>query len=259
MTRSPLVSLCLICAIALTSAAQDYDRVLIPLPLQPTPGAYGSSWLARVAVTNISDTPVDVRGYGSCPVPCEPEPIAPHTTVYVTDMPTADVPAGFLLVERGRRNDLDITIRAFDRSREHITWGATVPAVTAAELFRSRFGINDVPVTADFRTTLRIFDFDATTPGQVRVRVYSVDPLATGRTPDKLVADFTTGFVIPTVGAGTFGHPGYVALSLSDLPQVGGAARIRVEIDPLDDRGEYWAFVSTTHNETQHVTVIAPR
>jgi hypothetical protein len=53
-------------------------------------------------------------------------------------------------------------------------------------------------------------------------------------------------------------HPAYAQVSISDLPEVRGVETIRVEISPQTPGMRYWAFVSVTNNETQHVTNIAP-
>lgn len=268
MHRSTLVPLFSLFSLGVAAQVFEptYEKVLIPLPTGETAGAFGSLWRVALAVSNISDTPVDVQGHGACRVdgiPCRPAPIPSQGTIYITAMPTSNVPASFLLVEPGRRQDLSVTIRVFDRSRAHLTGGASLPVVTRQELFGSRFGIGDVPITSDFRSMLRIYDFDATTPGAVRVRVYKVTPETAnemGPVPaDELLAEFHPGFAIPVEGGGTDGHPGYAAIPLWLLPALAGAERVRIVIEPLDATGDYWAMVSSTHNVTQHVTVLVPR
>jgi hypothetical protein len=264
MHRALLAILVLISLISSsTAAAQEYEQILVPLQLIDTPGAFGSVWSTRVAVSNISETPIDVQGYGECPVPCTPPPIPPQGTVYISTMRRSEVQGAFLAVEKGRVGDLSITIRTVDQSREHLTWGATLPVITQTDLFKDRFGIGDIPVTDEFRSTLRIYDFDARTPGAVRVRIYRVTgsgpPTPVPANPDPLIAELFPAFATPVSGNGVFGHPGYASVPLWLLPEVQEAGRVRVVVEPLDTTGEYWAFVSSTHNETQHVTVLAPR
>jgi hypothetical protein len=271
MQRSALPLVILVLTVSsFTAAAQvyepTYEKVLIPLPTGDTAGAFGSIWRTALAVSNMSDTPVDVQGHGACRAdgfPCRPHPIPPQGTIYITAIPVSDVPAAFLLVEPGRRDDVSITTRVFDRSRSHLTWGSSLPVVTRKELFTSRFGIGDVPVTDEFRSTLRIYDFDATTPAAVRVRIYKVTAEGSnemGPAPtDPLLLELHPGFAVPVQGAGTDGHPGYTSIPLWLLPELAGAQRVRIVIEPLDATGDYWALVSSTHNETQHVTVIPPR
>jgi hypothetical protein len=50
--------------------------------------------------------------------------------------------------------------------------------------------------------------------------------------------------------------PGYVQLPLSGLPMLQGKERIRLEITSDAPELRYWAFVSVTNNETQHITII---
>lgn len=267
MTRLILIlTAVLATSMASTAAGQvfepTYEKVLVPVLTGFTPGAFGSRWTATVAVSNLSDTPVDVQGHGGgcrLGIPCRPNPIPPRTTVYVADFLISDVPASFLFVEPGRLDDLSITMRVFDESRAHLTWGATLPIVTRRELFAKPFGLGDIPVTDEFRSMLRLFDFDATTPAAVRVLVYRVLPFNANPPPDELLVELTPSFTVPFTGGGTDGHPGYASVPLWLLPELATADRVRIVIEPLDGSGDYWAMVSSTHNETQHVTVIAPR
>lgn len=264
-----LINLSLAITITLAASGQihepTYERVLVPFPPGVTAGAFGSQWTADIAVSNLGDSPVDVQGHGDCHVgvPCRPKPIPPGTTIYIGQILRSNVPAAFLEVEPGRVGDLSITMRVFDQSREHLTWGAGVPVITREDLFSRPFGIGDIPVSAEFRSTLRVFDFDATSPGRVRVRVYKVDPLTANEVnpgaPDPLLVELIPAFAAPIEGGGTDGHPGYASVPLWLLPELADAKRVRVVIDPLDSTGEYWAMVSSTHNETQHVTVLSPR
>ena len=270
MSRSIILSLALLSlTVAIPASSQilepTYEKVLVPIRTGVTPGAFGSQWTAAIAISNISDTPVDVQGHGACriAIPCRPLPIPPRTTIYVNLIPLSDVPAAFLFVEPGRVNDLSITMRAFDESRQHLTWGASLPVVTRRDLFAGRFGIGDIPGDTSYRSTLRIFDFDATTPAAVRVLVFSVAPGASDEmrpgAADRLLVTFTPQFIIPTTGGGTIGHPAFASVALWLMPELAGAERVRVVIEPLDTTGDYWAMVSSTHNDTQHVTVITPR
>lgn len=270
MTRFPIMlTAVLALAVALPGDAQiyepTYEKVLVPVPPGITAGAFGSRWSASIAVSNLSETPVDVQGHGDCRigVPCRPTPIPPRTTIYINQILRSNVPAAFLNVEPGRVDDLSITMRVFDESREHLTWGAALPVITRGRLFAREFGLGDIPVSDAFRSTLRVFDFDATTPGAVRVLVYKVVPSRANEVspgpPDELLLALTPSFALPFEGGGTIGHPGYASVPLWLLPELAGAEHVRIVIEPLDETGDYWAMVSATHNETQHVTVIAPR
>jgi hypothetical protein len=42
------------------------------------------------------------------------------------------------------------------------------------------------------------------------------------------------------------------------FPQLASAQLLRIVLDPVSADLRFWAFVSVTNNETQHVTVITP-
>jgi hypothetical protein len=259
-----LVSLVSLTVSARAQSLDQYDRVLLPLTPEHVSGAFGSEWVTDIAMTNLSDSPLAVIGYGTCFFLCpSPPPIPAHATIFVTQTPRcSEVRGTFLFVERGRVRDLAMTLRSRELSRQLQTWGSTIPVVTADKLFGQRFSLVDVPMEPQFRSTLRIYDFNAATPATVRLRFYGIDPtrdLPRDSRADTLLLETTPTFTIPTTGGGTATCPGFFEMSLSSLPALAGAQRVRVEVEPLDGTSDYWGFVSVTHNDTQHVTVITPK
>ena len=51
-------------------------------------------------------------------------------------------------------------------------------------------------------------------------------------------------------------YPGYAQLDLSYLAD--RAQEVRVEVAPATEGLRFWAFVSTTNNQTHHVTLTTP-
>lgn len=247
--------------------AQTVEKLLLPIAPQRVPGAFGSEWVTDAVVTNMSDSPIRVTRDlpPVCVALCTPFPIPARSTAFVTDIPrSADVRGTYLFVESGRTHDLSVTLRTRDLSRQNETWGTVIPVVGADDLFAARFGLADVPVEPQFRSTLRIYDVDAETTPAVRVRVYRIDPQ---RDPannsvlsdaDTLLLDVTPAFNLPAPGTRAI-FPASVEIPLWLLPELANAGRVRVQIDPLTGERDYWAFVSVTHNETQHVTVVTPQ
>ena len=265
------VALICVAAFAMSAMGQSvdqYDRLLLPLTTGQVPGAFGSTWDTDVALTNLSDTPLTVLGFqqrGGCPILCGPLPPIPARATIFPDViaPACPEVRGVLLwVERGRVGDLDVALRTHDLSRQNQTWGTTIPVISVDELFARRFGLVDVPMDPQFRSTLRIYDFNAATPGTIRVRIYAVDPAHAGARDngaDALLFEMTPLFSVPAGAGQKTVCPGYVEIPLSGKPELSSAQRIRVEIEPLDGLKEYWGFVSVTHNETQHVTIVTPK
>jgi len=244
------------------------EKVLIPMHVGRFPGALGSDWEISLALTNLSGERITVGGPTGaiCPpilCPYIPAEISPQATVNVPQMITSSqVPAAFFRTEPGKSHNLAITLRSQDLSRQGETWGSVVPVIREADLFSRRFALTDIPVQAQFRAMLRLYDVDPATPPQVRVRVYKVDPLQSvfnaPQESDELLLEFQPVFTIPSSESNKFWFPAYAQVALGLDDSLAGAERIRVEVEPLDGRADYWAFVSVTHNETQHVTIITP-
>jgi hypothetical protein len=115
-------------------------------------------------------------------------------------------------------------------------------------------------MTPDFRATLRIYDTNADTQPRVRVRLFALDPTrdpVLASDADTLIVEIEPFFAMPEAGT-TRLFPASAQVALWLDPRLTNAGRVRIEIEPLDGLQEYWAFVSITHNATQHVTVITP-
>lgn len=256
---------CILVPFAFAQTNADTEKILIPLTPERIAGAFGSEWRTDIAVTNLSDTPVGVYGYtGECSVePCSaPPPIPPHATVFIYSMLRPPVgQGGYLFVDRGRSRDVAITLRSRDVSRGHETWGTVVPVARATDLREGRFGFTDMPTGNNFRVTLRVYDVNAQTPARARIRVYGVDPARDSpRTtnPDPLLFEREIVFSQQPTSTHELFHPNYAEIALSSEPALAGSPRMRIEVEPLTGEREYWGFVTVTHNETQHVTVLQP-
>jgi hypothetical protein len=229
------------------------ERVLIPVIADAVPGNFGSIWQTRLAVTNHSDEPVSVTGYGRCDLsPCPlPFPIAPSSTIFPSN------PRWYLMVECGRMNDVAMRLRVQDLSRQSQTWGTSVPVVREGDLFDGeRMNIVDVPNSAEFRSMLRVYGFDGI-DGQVSVRIYSLDPNIDeiGEGDLQLVELHETVAADSSVPMGD--APARLELPLWTVQELDQSERLRVEIEgPAGVR--LFAFISATNNMTQHVTVLLP-
>lgn len=241
------------------------EKVLLPIVVDGgVDGAFGSRWESRIAVTNLgaSEVAIDAIQVTECNFdPCvRPTPrLQPSTTLYprlCCLIPS--VPAAFLLIEKGRIDDVQIQLRAQDVSRQALTWGTELPIVHEEDATSGTLTLSDVPIDSRFRLLLRVYDLDSTASSQVRVRIYKVAP--TQWNPDTTVVDpilvegplMLTGGVDPLV-------PGYAQLDLGTLHELGAAERVRVEVTAVSPALRFWAFVSVTNNETQHFTTITPQ
>jgi hypothetical protein len=111
-----------------------------------------------------------------------------------------------------------------------------------------------VPLDDRFRCLLRVYDLDATPESLVQVRVHPADSeLVLAEFDLKLMPPFSENVAPPF-------HPGYASFgSFHQIKGIGGTETVRIVIRPLTGGLRYWAFVSVTNNETQHVTSITPQ
>ena len=251
------------------SFPKDFDKLLLPVIFNgQVPGAFGSLWVTQLSLTNVGDSGLPVVGYDPTPGGCSsfcvpPDPIPPHATIYPTYRGArAVIPGDFLWVGKSRATELGVTLRVQDISRQSQTWGTSIPVIAESRALTARVSLTDVPMRAEFRNLLRVYDFEPNIGHSFVVRVYAVQPSQqipfTNTTADQLLVELVAAFATPDFNGSTIVARGYYELSLSALPQLANAERIRVEIEPISADLKYWAFVSVTNDATQHVTLITP-
>jgi len=222
----------------------NFERVLLPIVLFGTaaaPGAFGSMWKAEATFHNRSASDVPIVAPNCNPLilsPCAPFILQSGATVIE---PLYGFPGTFAALPRGNLNDIDISLRIYDVSRQSQTWGTSLPVVRATQ-FKPAVRLIGVPTDPRFRLTLRIYGYGEA--GPTNVRVY--DPGSTQP--------------LGNVNVDLQGHdPAYLQLDPLAFPGIAPPPTVRIEISSASDPPKpIWAFISVTNNETQHVTVIAP-
>lgn len=245
----------LLVLIPTAATAQFSTQVLVPIKPGTTPGAYGSLWQTELVLTNTGDTPLTVTGYPDA------TPIPPKASVFLRTYPdTCNGPGIILTVEAANLEQFAASLRTRDVSRQLETAGTTIPLITHRDNYVGNLGITDVPMEPGFRSTLRVYGLDSLARVDVdRVRFYALDPERTTPTeshsPDRLILEMPTRFTRSDTCLTQ-----YFEIALDQVPELANAGRIRIEVDSASNHSTrpYWAFVSVTHNETQHVTVILP-
>jgi hypothetical protein len=221
-----------------------FDRLLLPVFIPVTKGAFDSEFISRFTMLNKAAAPLDVYGvvfpcFMLCPTP------ETQLATMQTDDPIANAmqtgrPGTFLYVPKGRGNDFAGTLRVQDISRQSQTWGTELPIVRDRDFTNEKMTLLDVPLLDGFRETLRVY---SATDGLVRVRIFETEE------SNNLLHET----IVPLRAPRNVNDPGYGELGLYLRGKVG-----RVEIEPLIEGLRYWAFVSITNNVTQHITTITP-
>ena len=217
-----------------------FDRVLIPV-IYNGPGQKGSRWATDLWIMNGGNYSIPfLRG----PVPqLDAEQIADYSV---------NAPNGYILYPvRDSTKDLAINVLARDLSRQGEALGTEIPVVRERDFEDRRILLMNIPSDPQFRVTLRAYAldelpldsrmnywiYDHETGAQVAFGILRLEPPASEHTP----------------------YSGTIGDLLAAHPEIVNKGRLRLSISPLRaESGRFWAFVSVTNNETQHVTVISP-
>jgi hypothetical protein len=277
MMRGLAVALFALCSTSVLAQQFPFEKILVPILItEPAPGAFGSLWTTELVARNESESGVEVINTvglcGTCPVN------GAHTTFSLhafTPNPNAGV---FFYVGSPGIGLVNFSLRVQDISRQSQTWGTSIPVLRERDMRTGTVQLLDVPVDAHFRSALRVYDFDSNNespPSAVRVRIFNM--CGVGDADRNCSNDAIVDSVItlpPGRASGSFAQTPVSAMigSLVDaFPQLASVqptvslrgivrpATVRVVVDPVTTGLRFWAFVSATNNETQHVTVIAPQ
>lgn len=137
-----------------------------------------------------------------------------------------------------------------------------MPIVSEHAAATARVDLLDVPSAGDFRSLVRVYDFDPAAGHAVTVRVYRSHTPSDLPAPDELLQQLTLPLRVPT---DVTEYPGYAELDVNGLhipPQTGsapgGVVPVRIEVLPAAAGLRFYALASVTNNATQHVTIVAP-
>ena len=242
----------------------DVETVLLPVTVArdtKIPGAFGSLWTATTTVVNGSDQRFDISVPWGDPRLLVSPPLPQYVTVEPYDTAYLDLAlSGPLLVRIPRvfAEKISFQTRVHDESRATTNFGTHVPSVRERDFYTTRLMIADVPTAEPFRSTLRIYSTDGPPRGFL-VTVYSqprmlLSPYPRPNPPfpiqlTELRANTAKSMELPYI-------PPVAEILLPALD----SGPVQILVQPVDDGiAPYYALVSVTNNETQHVTILTPR
>src|SRR3954452_22618847 len=159
----------------LSRSADELDRILLPVAASG-PGPNAARFETEILITNVGDEPVPVGGdaidYGSLQSPPPTPIVAPHTTGTFTDrLWAASMWTGaFITVPSRMAHDVITKVRVHDTSRDASSFGVEIPVVSDLD-FAATVRLASIPTDARFRSTLRVYAYDAHNFGPVTLRV----------------------------------------------------------------------------------------
>ncbi|HYC92794.1 MAG TPA: BatD family protein [Thermoanaerobaculia bacterium] len=236
--------------------ASDWSRILLPLTMEDTPGANGSLWKTEITglIESSEGLLMDPEGCGGREDPCSLPPVQRAFDVRDEDLIVSIGTAQFIYVKREQAHLLRVTTRVYDSARDTETAGAFVPSARDEDFSPNGFSLLGIPVAPQFRSTLRVYDYDGRNI-PVLVSLYGDDddePFSTTTHSLHVESRFTlTTALLP-------GQPATAQIDLTRLIPAGTYERVRVAVRPLHPGSRVWGAVSITNNETHHVTVVTP-
>jgi len=233
---------------------QDSERILIPVAASG-PGPNAARFETEILMTNANDFDVHVTGAAAIPSLQSPPPtpvVLPHSTATFTDR-LRDMPGhqgAFIFIPLSAARDVITKVRVHDTSRDAAAFGVEIPAVPDRD-FVTTVRLTGIPTDPRFRSTLRVYAYDARNFGPVTLRVRDA-------------ADGTLLATIPVaLDRAEPGRedeiPASVQISLDPIIEpLRSHARLRIDIADSDAIRPIWAFVSITNNQTQEITLVTP-
>jgi hypothetical protein len=233
-----------------------FARILIPILVPPVQGQFGSQFVTELRARSFQiDPSLYMFGIPYCDCPqrtvLADDPYPVYGTSGLNGFPSTDLipsdtmngaPGRIVFVEAASASKLSMNLRVHDTSRIGITLGAEVPVVPDSAFKSTPFVLLGVAADARYRNTLRIYSPEPGVAPVVRVTI-DQSPQSVTLRPGRDMFD-----------------PGYFEMTLPPRFQSGSTINtIPVTIEPLTTGARVWAFISSTNNDTQQVTVIAPR
>jgi len=252
----------------------DFQQVLLPIAgTGIVPGAFGSQWTNDFWIfNNSSDKAVIFADTTNCQLAPSGSPCILTWSVPPNSQSHGDFqgglpgdPPGLLLyIAKANAASATLNLRVQDVSRQAQTWGTQLPVVREQEFRVDRIEMVNVPLDERFRQTLRIYDPDAHEHVSFRVRIF--DTTSAARGVDQSGGIMLVDAVLDAQPGRTYRAnfprvPSVAQLSnfVQGFPELRTADRVRIEVEPVTQGIRFWAFVSITNDETQHVTTITPQ
>lgn len=230
------------------NAQTNREEILFPIHPGVWQGANGSRWQTQLILRNSGMNPiVSSGGNVGISVLLYPGIVERHLGG------SLDQSVPLVGIYSGELETLSLSLIVRETSRGNTTRGAEIPIVRERDLKTKPFDLLDVPLDPNFRVNLRVYNFPSdSTQQELTIRIYDQESELPPRFEQRLLAERRFSFSsAPRVW------------SLADLRQQlalpDSVKSIRIHSERTSGNGRQWAFVTITHNETQHVTVISPQ
>ena len=249
--KPAVVALVIVAALPLLAA--DVEQFLLPVSPSVVHCGYESRYETRLMAFNQSDEVQDVL--------CADEGCAevkPLATIEMTGGYAGGTPLPaylYLTKESAERLRMSLVVESSERSRLDERSYTELPIVSSRDFTKKKMQFVGVRVDEGFRQTVRMYGLDGQTHGQVMMRVY---PMDSSELLHSCVHDIWP-ITEERTAAGNDLRPAFgMECDMSEHIEVRNQ-KVRIELEPITEGLEYWAFISITNNKTQHFYTVLGR
>jgi hypothetical protein len=245
-----------ISAFAADTNGDGKDTILLPIGFRGAvsetfTGAFGTRWQGETTLHNAGPFDVILEQSGLCPfTECNPVIYRPGFIGFLQETRWRNPERGILLQPLAPAGAaLTFSSRLSEISRHAQPQGFQIPVVREEQFLTKPSLYLRIPSNPAVRTSIRVYD-----PRRAGTGVH-IDVLDdTGR----VVHEMTVSLPFPDTVPADVLQPGFAILNdfASTVPGLPQSSTYQLRITPIPAGREYWAMVSVTDNDTQHVLII---
>ena len=249
--KSVVTALVLLAALPLLAA--DVEQFLLPVSPSVVHCGYDSRYETRLVAFNDSDQAPDLLCATDDCAAVQPQATVEFSGGYAGGTP---LPAYvYLPKQSAERLRMSLVVESSELSRLDERSYTELPIVSARDFTTKKMQFVGVRVDQGFRQTVRMYGLDGTKSGKVMMRVYPMD--------SSVMLHACVHEIHPITYEKTKdGHDLRPAFGMECDMSTHIAARnqkVRIELEPITEGLEYWAFISITNHKTQHFYTVLGR
>lgn len=235
--------------------------ILVPIAFsadQEIPGAAGSLWSMEFWLHNGSDTGLEtLQPTSACAPPCEGTAYPADQISRIWSVANNKGAAAILKIRADLADEFSFSARLLETTRRAQPTGVDLPVIREQDFFRDAVTFIAIPAGPSIRSTLRVFDPRLVPGSMVRVDVLddAGELIATQRLfPGNDALAMSQDRTYQSIA----GYDAIFDLTAS-FPILANFERYHLRVTPETADFEYWAMVSVTDNESQHVLLITAK
>jgi hypothetical protein len=263
MSKVLFTTLVVLLASSAFAADAATDRILLPVFFSSA-GSYGSRWVTEVVAYNASESDLSYSYplFEQAPFcTCIPGTgiLSRHSRNALQGFQQSSTGLWIEIPKAAGPEDVQWSARIRDTTREAASAGTEIPLVRQSDFYSTVVALPRVMTDQRFRSALRVYGArDAGDGDVVLMRIYDARNTFQALVDTSLILHAepvqpSSAFYLPP-------RPEFAMIGdlVAAYPQLASVPEIAIELRPAGT-SPIWAFVSTTNNDTQQVTLVTPQ